>query len=124
MGHGLPGLQELGSGSWPVIPPATVRKSVTVFTSPFAGKLPTARSPPALVKVRLAVGTADQYANKRFTRATPVALSITIVPLFGCWLRGPPSTPYAIVFVLSHTKHTPHMPFAGPPTASGPPATK
>src|SRR6266436_2048911 len=116
-----PPLQEFGSGACPLTSPATVRKSLTVFTSPFAGKLPTAKRPPALVIVRFAVGTADQLANIFCTRVTPCALLMTTGPPLGCRLRGPLSTRYAIGLVLSQSKGTPEMPCVGPPTASGPP---
>src|SRR5436305_12890123 len=42
-------------------------------------------------------------------------------PPLCCWLRGPPSTRYAIGFVLSDKRGTPETPSAGPPTVSGPP---
>src|SRR5258705_13601911 len=120
MGLGPPRLQEFGSGAGTRRSPATVRKSDAVFTWPFAGKLPTARRPPRLVGFRLAVGTADQFANKLFTRVTPWALSITTGPLLSFWLRGPLSTRYPMGLVLSQTKGVPEIPCVGPPTPSGP----
>src|SRR5258707_13425159 len=100
MGLWPPPLQEFGSGAWPARSPATVRKSVTDWTSPFAGKVPTAKRPPALLMFRFAVGTADQLANMFCTRIRPCALVMTTGPPDGCRLNGPLSTRYAIDLVL------------------------